>query len=61
MSPLNIPHFIVIFAKHVPHAVNCVFHSFMELPISLIIFLLTPCSFIALNIRECGTELQAFW
>ena len=56
----NIPR-IDIFAKRVPHVVCGVFHLFIESPISLIIFLLTPCSSIDLHIHECGTESWALF
>ena len=54
--PWNITDFIGIFPKRVPHAASCAFHWLMDSLISLIIFLLTPCSFNALNIHECHTK-----
>ena len=51
---------IEIFVKRVPHAGSFVFDWLMDSPINLF-FLLTPCSSIAFNIHECGTESQAFW
>ena len=56
MHLLGIFQTIGMFAKCVLHADSCVFHWFMDSPVSLMIFLLTPCSSIVLNIHECGTE-----
>ena len=52
--------FIGMFAKRVPHAVSCAFHWFTDSHISLIMFVLTPCSSIAPNILECGTKSKIF-
>ena len=55
-SPWNIPDLIGIFAKRLPHAITCVFHWFLDLPMSFIILLLISRSSVVLDIHECGIE-----